>query len=427
MNNVTRLERQLAQDARAASQSDVSAKAAGATRTRIGIIGYFGCANLGNEGSLEAILTFLRRARPDARVSVICPDPATAARQHRVAAIATGAPPVDKAWFRALNRLLLKLPARLLDISRTLRQVRDYDILLVPGTGILDDLGERPGGMPYTLVRWFACARLLGRKVALVSIGAGPIVNPANRRLLKLAARLANYRSYRDLSSKTYLAGLGLDTSRDPVVADVAFGLESPRRSSTPRSDVTVGLGIMDYHGWYPWSQTAAATKAAYLQDLALLGIHLLEKGYRVRLLMGQESDREAIDSVTEKIAAHFDGIRPERLVFDWASSLHDVMRQMTDTDLVVATRFHNIVCAMNVGLPVISLSYAPKNDALLNDAGLGAFSQHCEKFDVEAILEQIERQIRERDHLSALVTTAVDRYRRVLKEQEDALLNRWL
>src|SRR5690606_2129021 len=35
---------------------------------RIGVFGLFGCGNAGNDGSLEAMLLFLRRVRPDAEL-----------------------------------------------------------------------------------------------------------------------------------------------------------------------------------------------------------------------------------------------------------------------------------------------------------------------------------------------------------------------
>ena len=54
---------------------------------RIGLFGLFGCGNSGNDASLEAMLIFLRRLRPDYDITCICPQPDTVARSHSVAAI----------------------------------------------------------------------------------------------------------------------------------------------------------------------------------------------------------------------------------------------------------------------------------------------------------------------------------------------------
>ena len=63
-----------------------------------------------------------------------------------------------------------------------------------------------------------------------------------------------------------------------------------------------------------------------------------------------------------------------DHVVAEHAQSLTEVMQQISETELLVATRFHNVVCGLMMGRPVISLSYARKNDVLLADMGLGAF-----------------------------------------------------
>ena len=71
------------------------------------------------------------------------------------------------------------------------------------------------------------------------------------------------------------------------------------------------------------------------------------------------------------------------------AASLRDVMEQIAETDLVVATRFHNVVCALKLARPTVSLGYARKNDVLLAEMGLGAFCQHVEAIDLDLLKTQ--------------------------------------
>ena len=74
---------------------------------------------------------------------------------------------------RALGRAR-KVVEKLTDLYLTMKHIRRFDVVIVPGTGILDDFGERPYGMPWDILRWCIGARLLGAKIAFVSIGAGP-------------------------------------------------------------------------------------------------------------------------------------------------------------------------------------------------------------------------------------------------------------
>lgn len=45
------------------------------TPVRVGVFGLLGSGNLGNDGSLEAVLGYLRAARPEAVVDALCGGP----------------------------------------------------------------------------------------------------------------------------------------------------------------------------------------------------------------------------------------------------------------------------------------------------------------------------------------------------------------
>jgi polysaccharide pyruvyl transferase WcaK-like protein len=393
---------------------------------RIGLFGHFGAGNIGNEGSLEVVLGFLRRERPDAEIVCICASPDATQRSHNVRTTPITRSALPGTWGDRLNRLLLMLPRRLLDAARAFRQVLRLDAIIIPGTGILDDFGERPGGMPYALCNWLLAARLAGCKIVFISVGAGPICNPVSRRLMGFAARTAHCRSFRDELSKEFLAKLAIDTRADMVVPDVAFALPAPEPDNSVEKPLTVGLGVMNYWGWFPASGNGADLRDVYIGKLADFAERLLRKGYRVRLLMGQRSDGEAIDEVIRRVGTTRNE-HADRLIFEPAATLHDLMRQMQHTDVVVTTRYHNIICALNVAKPVISLSYAAKNDALLDDVGLTGFYQHCETFDVDLLCDQLERLIAARESLGRQIAHKTRDYRRRLAEQEAHLLADWL
>jgi polysaccharide pyruvyl transferase WcaK-like protein len=61
----------------------------------------------------------------------------------------------------------------------------------------------------------------------------------------------------------------------------------------------------------------------------------------------------------------------------------------MAPAGTVVATRFHNVMCALKLGKPVVSLGYAPKNVALMASMGLSEFSQDANSLDVDLLIKQ--------------------------------------
>ncbi|KFJ50064.1 polysaccharide pyruvyl transferase family protein [Brucella abortus] len=144
----------------------------------------------------------------------------------------------------------------------------------------------------------------------------------------------------------------------------------------------------------------------------------LLASGYRIRLLTGDISDLMAVDDLMARLAA------PARanIVFEPVTSLNGLMQQIAHTDIVVASRYHNIVCALATGRPAISLGYAAKNDALLHDAGLDRFCHHIEDFDPQTVLMQVRQMFANLEQLREGVEAGVARYRLHLARQEEVL-----
>ncbi|HEX5958959.1 MAG TPA: polysaccharide pyruvyl transferase family protein, partial [Hyphomicrobiaceae bacterium] len=392
---------------------------------RIGLFGLFGSGNLGNDGSLEAMLDFLRTALPEAELLCICNNPGKVERHYKIPAIDIGAEVPADTMLGALARLS---PARkLLRRLPAVNAVRGLDALIVPGTGILDDFSERFWGMPAALFGWCLAARLSGVRIAFVSVGAGPIAHPLSRWLMKGAARLAHYRSYRDDHSRDFMQSIGFDTRGDAVYPDIAFRLPAPAAApaAPPQAQgpLTVGLGLMTYIGWRGDWARGATIYGSYVPKIARFALWLLDRGHRVRLLMGDVVDHKAVDDVLKAIAAERPGYPRERVVAEPSHTLHEVMRQMAETDVVVGTRFHNVVCALKVGKPMISIGYARKNDVLLADMGLGDFCQHVERLDVEVLIDQFSRLVSNRAGYEQRIRAKVGEYRRRLSQQEDILL----
>lgn len=396
---------------------------------RIGVFGLFGAGNLGNDGSLEAMLRFLRAARPDAELTCICADPVKIEREHGVRSIRIGGYGAGSGPRSALRRLP---PLRkLLQGHYAFRTARKLDVMVVPGTGILDDFGDTSFGMPIALFTWCLAARLSGTRIAFVSVGAGPILHPVSRRLMKAAARMAHYRSYRDTVSKAFMDSIGFDTGADALTPDVAFGLTAPAGSpALPGSDapVTVGVGVMAYYGWRgPKAEGAQAIYDAYLSRMARFVLWLLDRGHPVRILTGETSDWQAVNDLLSRMASTRPDFPRERVVAEPAHSLHDLMRQIAQTQVVVATRFHNIVCALKMGRPSISLGYAKKNDVLMADMGLADFCQHVERLDLDALTEQFTRLVSSRAACEQSILEKGAEYARRLAQQEQHLLERVL
>lgn len=384
----------------------------------ISFFGLFGAGNTGNDGSLEAMLEFVRRVRPDAELMCICGQPEYVERMFGVRAA-----PI---YANGPSNPVLRKGAYLL---QAMRELRGCSLLIVPGTGILDDFGTGPTGFPLALWTWCFAARLQRLPIAFVSIGAGPIHHRLSRRLMKSAIGMSFYRSYRDQLSRDFMAGIGFDVQNDAVYPDLAFSLPTPpatRQCVSGPGPVEVGLGVMTYQGWRNDEVQGAEIYAAYLGKMTEFALWLLEGGHRVRLLMGDGTDERAMADLQRAVRLRLPSLEAGRFRAEPSRTLHELMHQIAQTDLVVATRFHNVVCALKLARPTLSVGYAMKNDVLMRDVGLGRFCQSIEAFDVVLLKRQFVELLSDSEKWHRRIAATIRRYRDSLVHQE-AVLERHL
>lgn len=355
------------------------------TAARVGVFGLLGSGNLGNDGSLEAVLGYLRAEHPEAVVDALCGGPEVVAARY-------GIPATRLHWYRGEYRTASRAGAiagkglgKLVDAVRTAAWVRRHDVVIVPGMGVLEaTLPLRPWGFPYSLFLLCASGRLLRTRVALVGVGADAISDRPTRALVRRAARLAAYRSYRDALSRDAMRAMGVDTSRDEVYPDLAFALPTPTPTAIAPSGPPgpVCVGVMDFHGGNDDRARAEEIHRRYLDGTTRFVRALVEDGRPVRLLTGDACDAAVV-------AAILDAVDSPLVTAAEAASLADLMKETAAADAVVATRYHNLVCALKAGTPTLALSYAAKSDALMESMGLGAYCHPAREVDADRLLEQ--------------------------------------
>lgn len=347
---------------------------------RVGFFGLLGTGNLGNDGSLAAVLNHLRDSHPNARVEVFCSGPSEVNVRFGVRAMRMNWYRDEYATASRLSSIVRKGLGKFVDFFRTANWVRKQDVVIVPGMGVLETtLPLRPWGWPYSLFLLSLTGKIVRTKVVLLAVGAGTVADRANRALLVGAARLAYYRSYRDEISREAMSAMGVDTSRDRVHTDLAFALPSPG----PLVDHgVVGVGVMDYHGSNEDRENADKIHHEYVSRMTEFVRWLTENGRVVRLFVGDHVDEAVADRIIEAVDS-----RAVSVVH--TSTLDELLREMARVDAVVASRYHNVLAAVKVGKPTIGVGYAAKSDALMAEMGLAEFCQSIRGLDVDRLTKQ--------------------------------------
>ncbi len=195
------------------------------------------------------------------------------------------------------------------------------------------------------------------------------------------ALSVADYRSYRDMASPEYLRSVGFDTTGDSVYPDLVFSLPDNTWAFPPTSSAqsrTVGLGVIGYYGWRHDLSSGEPIYQGYLARLKRFVYWLLEQGHSVRLLIGNLGvDQRPVEELIHFVRTEGQADWQDHIIAEMITDVDDLFQQIAKCDIVVANRFHNVVCALMMGRPVVLMGYHEKNDALMAEMGLQSYCQH--------------------------------------------------
>ena len=116
----------------------------------------------------------------------------------------------------------------------------------------------------------------------------------------------------------------------------------------------------------------------------------LLEHKYTVRLLIG---DAVYDNRVRQDLRGLLEGgglkYEDRKIIDEPACSVDELLSQLAATDVVVASRFHNVLLALMLTKPVVAISFHEKIDSLMSGMGLTEFSQDIEHIDIDKLIGQ--------------------------------------
>jgi polysaccharide pyruvyl transferase WcaK-like protein len=320
-------------------------------------------------------------------------------------------------------RICRRVPGELTDWLTAIRELRDKDLVIMTGTGMLTDYMTTATGFPYDVFRWTVAARLAGCKVRFVGVGVGPIYGRASRLLITTALSLADYRSFRDQKSKDRIKKKGFNSDKDPVFPDLVFSL-APETFPQPRAQKRqireVGLGVMTHRDIHlSNSDEHHVQYSAYLDTMCDFVLWLLEHGYSVRILQG-DARHDASTRAELKARLEGRGISYDQagIIDEGSTTVEELIEQIARVDIVVSPRFHNLLLGLMMSIPVLSISYDSKHDSLLDGVGLGDYCHSISGLDLGKLIEQFTSLVARADEFKPLIDRRAQEYRNLLEQQ---------
>jgi polysaccharide pyruvyl transferase WcaK-like protein len=362
---------------------------------------------------------------PDIQFCCICTNAKAVVATHGINAVPINSR-VIKIWDlksrldKRVKGAFMGLREEVWQYVRAFRMLNATDMLVIPGTGLVTDAYGLGAWGPYNVFKWSLMAKLRGCQVLFVSVGAGPIRGALGRCLVKSSLSLADYRSYRDDSSMNYLKGIGVRTAHDHVYPDLVFSLPetliSPN-AEEKRSRRVVGLGLMDYIGKYCVARDSSANHQEYLENLVTFVKWLLARDCDIRLLLGDD-DTHVVRQFKSMLKMRLGSYDEGRVIDEPITSVQQIVSQLARTDIVVATRFHNVLLSLLLNKPVIAISFHQKCASLMSQMGLSEYCHDINGMNAARLIEQFQNAESDVDRLKFVIKQGVERSRRALDEQ---------
>jgi polysaccharide pyruvyl transferase WcaK-like protein len=224
-----------------------------------------------------------------------------------------------------------------------------------------------------------------------------------------------------------YLKGIGFPADNDRVYPDLAFSLPEaviPNQDTKKSRRSVVGLGVMEYAGRYSVANPSDTTYLAYLANLVTVVKWLLARGYDIRLLLGDLADMHARQEFRQLLSERISVCDEGHIIDEPISSVEDLLLQIATTDIVVATRFHNVLLALLCNKPVISISFHHKCASLMSAMGLSEYCLDINDLKADRLIEKFCDLETNANKIKPLIREKAREFRESLNEQYRLIFN---
>lgn len=313
---------------------------------RIGVAGWFGSDNLGDEVLLATTLRLVKELVPPSAVTVFAADPRRVAELHGATAVAM-AP-------RGYGAKLAGTPS-------LARELRRLDVLLVgPGTVLQERAPDLrwPGTFPLFL-RLCLLARLVSTPVVVFGAGVREDTTVFGRAALRVIGRSAAAIGMRDHVSA------GLLGPRAQVIGDLAGAWAGPAASPDDPGRFAVSLR--------PLPLPLSSHVMAAVSDLIFT---LNQDGLAGDFLVVAQGRQDPAQNDGTAWRAHFrDCLRKVEVPLDRAVHPGDPwMGVLASYRVIIAARLHAALLALHFATPTVVIAHEEKLSRTFADLGLSEF-----------------------------------------------------
>lgn len=333
--------------------------------TEILVSGYYGFKNAGDEAILAGMIRAFRDMDPEVSFTVISGTVANTRAVHGVSAVSRGD---SKAIWRAAGKA---------------------DLVISGGGSLLQDITSAKSLIYYLGI--MSMAKFRFKPVMAYAQGIGPVGRAVSKTLVPLVLNAIDLVTVRDHESAEALRALGV--RRPPVVvtadAALALGPSDPEYGAQLLKEAGVDLDRpvigVSVRPWKPGEEHWEPALGKALDTVAL------EAGAQVVFLPMQQHRLNDVEAATRVSAA----MQSKPILVQGDLSYAHIQAMIARCDLLIGMRYHALVFAAMNGVPLVGLSYDPKNDSFLRLIGEKAAGTTSD-LQTEAVVTAARRALSE-------------------------------
>jgi polysaccharide pyruvyl transferase WcaK-like protein len=155
---------------------------------------------------------------------------------------------------------------------------------------------------------------------------------------------------------------------------------------------------------------------------MAIFARWLLAQQNDVRLLIGDVADNDTKREFWDFLRERFSECEDGHIIDEPVYSVESLLSQIAETDIVVATRFHNVLLALLCNKPVIAISFHHKCESLMAAMGLSDYCLDIGTVKADALIEKFLDLKSNSDRLKPIIREKVEQFRQELDEQYKAI-----
>ena len=346
------------------------------------LAGYYGFGNLGDEAILEMFLKYFKDSSNINNVVVLSGNPEETKEKYNIEAI-------DRYNIISVVKCLFKT-----------------DALVFGGGSLLQDVTSKRSIHYYLFL--IKLAKLMGKKVVLLSQGIGPILHEANFKYASKVLKSADIITVRDYMSIDILEKMNIEKNKIKFSADPVIGLGFKREVKKESDKIKICFTLRN------WKNVELTEKICDVVD------KLYNDGIEcVFICFHYNMDLLLLNELESKLGHKAKFIK-NRL------STQEAMEVIKNMDLLVGIRLHALILSASAYVPFVALSYDPKIDQFLQCLNLEVFTDmnNENSIDSEELYKEIKSKLNNRVQEQEILETSVNKLRETIQVNLDIIDN---